>query len=129
MAEAGYDFFCSQSQYKMIKQEVPFLSRCIDLVLVDEEEKIISIEYKISNWRHAIEQATNHKLGADEAYICLPERKISEELRKAIYTAGLGLLFYNAQRNDCIYKVIAPPEYSANVSAFKRILRNNVERI
>lgn len=60
MAEAGYDFFCSQNQYKMIKQEVPFLSRCIDLVLVDE------------------------------AYICLPERKISEELRKAICNAGLG---------------------------------------
>ncbi|MBR2409058.1 MAG: hypothetical protein IKB07_08940 [Lachnospiraceae bacterium] len=129
MAEAGYDFFCSQNQYKMIKQEVPFLSRCIDLVLVDEAEKIISIEYKIKNWRHAIEQATNHKLGADEAYICLPERKISEELRKAIYNAGLGLLFYNAQRSDCIYKAIAPPEYSANVLAFRRMLRNNVERV
>ena len=69
----GLSFLENNKQYKIVKQEVPFLSRCIDVILINEYDEIISIEFKVSKWRHAIEQAKNHKLGADKAYICLPE--------------------------------------------------------
>ena len=113
MMAAGFNFFLHQPEYKVVKQEVPFLSRCIDIVLVNEYDEIISIEFKVSKWRHAIEQAVNHKLGADKSYICLPERTLTDALSEAIVNAQLGLLFYD----------------SDNVLAFKKILMNNITKI
>lgn len=79
---------------KRVYVEVPFLSRCIDMVIINQNE-IISIEFKIGNWKKAIKQAKDHSLGADKAYICLPPRKkISDELREELAKNGIGLYFY-----------------------------------
>lgn len=129
MAKKGFAYLSDKPEYSVLKQEVPFLSRCIDLVMIDTQGELISIEFKVSNWRHAIEQATNHKLGADKAYICLPKRGITEGLRDAVNDAGIGLMFYDEDSNEPIYEVIPPPHDHSNIPAFKKMLLSNVERV
>ena len=129
MMDLGMEYFKCQDQFSLIKQEVPFLSRCIDVVLLDKNGNVISIEFKVSKWRHAIEQAKNHKLGADKAYICLPERKITKVLEKAIHDAGLGLLFFNLDSKDVVHEVIPAPSYGENIPAFREMLINNFSKI
>lgn len=128
MTASGVSFFEKQSLYKSIKQEVPFLSRCIDVVLLKDTDEIISIEFKINNWKHAIEQAKNHKLGADKAYICLPKRKLTESLSEAITNAKIGLLFFDSE-NEQIVEVIPAPEENGNIPVFKDMLLNNLNKL
>ena len=129
MIERGTKYFKSQSQISLVRQEVPFLSRCIDIVLLDQEENLISIEFKISKWRHAIEQAKSHMLGADKAYICLPERRVTASLVNAIQEAGLGLLFFSTNGEEAIYEVVPAPNDKKNIPAFRDMLLVNVSRI
>jgi len=129
MVEIGVAFLRQQKQYHIVKQEVPFLSRCIDVVLLDQEDKVISIEFKVSKWRHAIEQAKNHKLGADKAYICLPERKLSDPLSTAIKEAGIGLYFFSTTSTAVIYEAIPAPEANGNVPFFRKMLLESVSKI
>lgn len=76
--------------------EVPYLSRCIDMVIVDELYNIITVEFKLKNWQQAILQAKDHSLGADEAYICIPKpKRISDKLIEASNKTGVGILFWN----------------------------------
>lgn len=129
MTEQGIAYFVSQEKYKLVKREIPFLSRCIDVVLLDDENKIISIEFKVNNWRHAIEQAKNHKLGADKAYICIPKRKISESFSNAIKDAGIGLMEFDPNETEIIHEVISAPNEASNIPVFRNILRDNVINI
>lgn len=86
--------------YKKIVCEIPFLSRCIDMVLIDQSNKVITIEFKLSKWRDAIEQAYDHMRGADYAYVCLPKKKLSEKLINELKRNGIGLLLYDEEAND-----------------------------
>lgn len=129
MMNDGYNYLSKKAGCKIAKQEVPFLSRCIDVVLVSQDDKVISIEFKISKWRHAIEQAVNHKLGADKAYICLPKRKISEKLSQALEKNEIGLLMFDAECEEKISVAIPAPEKSHNVPVFKKLLLSNLEKI
>lgn len=125
----GVSYLYKLNQYKKIKQEVPFLSRCIDVILINDMDEIISIEFKISKWRHAIEQAKNHKLGADKSYICLPERKKTDVLLQAVKEAGLGLLFFNPEKDERIYEVVEAPNNHTNPTVFRQMLLMNLQRI
>ncbi len=129
MATDGFSFLKKQEKYKIAKQEVPFLSRCIDVVLMNRNDEVISIEFKISKWRHAIEQAKNHKLGADKAYICLPERQMSKALYLAIQEAGIGLLLYDPERKDRIHEVIPAPDQNSNIPVFRTMLLSNLDKV
>lgn len=113
MMESGYKYLSQQPNIKVIKKEVPFLSRCIDIVIINKSNEIISIEFKLSKWRHAIEQAINHKLGADKAYICLPKRKVTPALSKAIQDAEIGLLLYDGDSDIKIIEAIPLPNKKA----------------
>lgn len=127
--ESGYKYLSKLSNIKIIKKEVPFLSRCIDIVLLNDSNEIISIEFKVSKWRHAIEQATNHKLGADKAYICLPKRNITSKLSGAIEDAGLGLLLYDENNEEKIFEAIKPQRKNNNIAAFREILLETTKKI
>ena len=129
MMRDGLEYLSHNEHYKVIKSEVPFLSRCIDAVLVDTMDNIISIEFKISKWRQAIEQANNHKLGADSAYICLPKRRITETLAAAVKEAGVGLLLYDANSSEKISVTIPAPAEKENISAFRNILLLTLDKI
>jgi len=129
MLSKGLSFLENNKQYKIVKQEVPFLSRCIDVILINEYDEIISIEFKVSKWRHAIEQAKNHKLGADKAYICLPERNISEVLKKAVADAGIGLFLFDSSKADVIYEAIPAPSQKENIPVFRNILLETINKV
>ncbi len=129
MIKDGLKYLNNTHEFTVLKQEVPFLSRCIDLVMIDLDGEIISVEFKVNDWRHAIEQAKNHKLGSDKAYICIPKRTITEALSEAISKAGIGLLFYDCNSSKSIYEVIPPPRNHVNIPAFKQLLITNINRI
>lgn len=129
MMESGYKYLSQQPNIKVIKKEVPFLSRCIDIVIINKSNEIISIEFKLSKWRHAIEQAINHKLGADKAYICLPKRKVTPTLSKAIQDAEIGLLLYDGDSDIKIIEAIPLPDKKSNISVFRNILFENTMKI
>ena len=129
MLSKGLSFLENNKQYKIVKQEVPFLSRCIDVILINEYDEIISIEFKVSKWRHAIEQAKNHKLGADKAYICLPERNISEVLKEAVVDAGIGLFLFDSSKADVIYEAIPAPSQKENIPVFRNILLETINKV
>lgn len=129
MMESGYKYLSQQPNIKVIKKEVPFLSRCIDIVIINKSNEIISIEFKLSKWRHAIEQAINHKLGADKAYICLPKRKVTPALSKAIQDAEIGLLLYDGDSDIKIIEAIPLPDKKSNISVFRDILFENTMKI
>lgn len=96
-----------EEQGKNIYLEIPFLTRCIDMVII-EDRKIISIEFKISDWRKAIKQARDHLLGVDKAYICLPARKkeINKELRNLLEEYGIGLYFFYRDNKNPLEEII-----------------------
>lgn len=85
--------------------QVPFLSRCIDMVIIDGKE-VISIEFKLHDWRKAIIQSKDHLLGVDRAYICLPAREnTSEELLESLKEHGIGLFFFYRE-NDPLKEIL-----------------------
>lgn len=88
--------FEQSGHYSKIQCEVPFLSRCIDMVLLDKKNRVITIEFKLKDWRHAIEQAYDHMRGADYAYICIPMTHPSKLLISELNKYGIGLLLYHS---------------------------------
>lgn len=80
-----------------VGHEVPLLGRIVDLVYI-QDGTVVTVEFKIHDWRRAISQARDHLLGADYAYICMPKRKTSERLLTELERVGVGLFFY--REND-----------------------------
>lgn len=74
--------------------ECPLLGRSIDL-LYYKDNFICSVEFKLNNWKKALVQARDHQLGADLAYICMPEKKISDKIKKEAQELNIGILELN----------------------------------
>lgn len=130
MMDISYSYLSGKNDCLVIKQEVPFLSRCIDIVYINKNQEVISIELKVHDWRHAIEQATNHKLGADRSYICIPKRKISDTLSTALQSTGIGLLFFDKSNNEePVYEVLEASHNKRTIPVFKEMLIENVNKI
>ena len=83
---------------KDIFSEVPFMSRIIDLVVLEGEE-ITSYELKIRKWKHAVEQMKEHRIASSYCYLCMPKQSISERLLKRIVEElvfyGFGFALWN----------------------------------
>ncbi|MSU59373.1 MAG: hypothetical protein EXS35_14580 [Pedosphaera sp.] len=71
--------------------EAALLGRSVDLALF-HGNALWTVEFKKRDWRKALEQARDHLLGADFAYVCLAERKPSEACLEAARDAGVGVL-------------------------------------
>lgn len=86
-----------KKKYKIVVSEVPVLSRCIDIVFVNEDNEIVSIEVKLKNWRKAILQAKDHQLSVDRSYIYLPTMSdgVSSKLSGCLQGTGIGLCFFS----------------------------------
>lgn len=105
-----YNKLKKTNKYKEIVMEVPCLSRCIDMVLVDKNDQLISIEFKISNWRRALEQAEDHKYGVNKAYICIPrpKRAVSRELIELSQQLGIGIFLYDSFTKYPFTEIVEP---------------------
>jgi hypothetical protein len=126
MVNDCFEYLKDLAMYKYIVLEIPFLSRCIDMVLITPNEKLITIEFKISDINHAIEQARDHRLGADYSFICIPKRKnIENQLFKK---EKIGLLYYNKDQKVKIETIIIAP-YNKPVELFRKQLINNTIKV
>jgi hypothetical protein len=83
---------------KNIFSEVPFMSRIIDLVILEDEE-ITSYELKIKKWKHAIEQMKEHRIASSYCYLCMPKHSVSQKLLEKIVDEltfyGFGFALWN----------------------------------
>jgi hypothetical protein len=79
-----------------VNLEVPLGGRFVDLVYV-RHGRVCTVEFKLASWRRALEQAVDHLLGADSAYVCMPKRPVPQEMRNAFHEAGVGLLFFTSE--------------------------------
>ncbi len=75
-------------------QDVPILGRCVDLVYLDQG-RITTVEFKLHDWRRGVRQARDHLLAADHAYVCVPERRISSDMRALLMREQVGLAFFS----------------------------------
>lgn len=124
-----YFYMRQKEEYKKVACEIPFLSRCIDMVLISQKDEMITIEFKLEKWREAIEQAVDHKQGADYSYICLPKRKPSMKLMSALREAGVGLYFYDAEQEEKLQEYLPAPKSDRMISVFHTELKEMTEKI
>lgn len=99
-------------QYRFVVKEAPIFSRSVDIVYVNEQEEVISIEIKVNDWRQAVKQAKDHQLVADKSYICLPHKKkgISDALLGLLEGTGIGLLIVKIDSNDVSVEEAKPAQ-------------------
>jgi hypothetical protein len=71
--------------------EAALLGRSVDLALM-QTDALWTIEFKKRDWRRALQQARDHLLGADYAYVCLAECQPSPAFLGAARDAGVGVL-------------------------------------
>lgn len=86
--------------------EAPLLGRSVDLVFL-KDDCVYSVEFKLHDWKRAFKQARDHQLGADYAYICLPTREVTEEMKAIAEREGLGLFrFMDEQESQWPFETI-----------------------
>lgn len=129
MANDCYNYIKADNSYKQVIREIPFLSRCIDLVLICQNDEIQSIEFKVKKWREAIEQAKQHKLGADKTYICLPKREPSQLLLASLEEARIGLYLYCPDEERKMQEYLPAPKSIDKVDIFNSMLRKTINQI
>lgn len=108
IVEDCYTKLLNMDNIKEVHLEIPYMSKVIDMVIIENDSKIITIEFKLQNWRKALNQAKVHKYGADEAYICMPEPKqgFKEEFIKLLKKKGIGLFKYDSKQQIPFEKIV-----------------------
>ncbi|MFA7673518.1 MAG: hypothetical protein WCY62_06660 [Clostridia bacterium] len=129
MVDECYEYLVKMNTYASVIREVPFLSRCIDMVIITNDNEMITIEFKIKDWRHALEQVKNHKLGADRAYICLPIKTPSINLINALSEENVGLYLYNPDEIQIMREYLPAPKNHDKVDKFSSMLFNKAFNI
>lgn len=83
--------------------EVSVLNRCVDVVFVDSNEEVVTVEFKLSNWRKALQQARDHQLYSHKSYICMPKPKrgFNPEFVSMANDYGIGIISSTRSRGGC----------------------------
>lgn len=94
--------FCKtlEKEGKTFAVEVPFFSRSIDLVFTDNSGKYHAVEFKLKNWKQAINQAKYYMLGAEFAFVCIPKNTYNEQIEKEILKSNCGLILYDTEQEE-----------------------------
>ncbi len=77
------------------KWRVPLYNRVVDLAAVDNDGNIIGIEYKLKDWKRAINQAIVNINSFDFIYICIPVGKYLNKTVEEAKKHGIGVLAYD----------------------------------
>ena len=78
---------------KSMSEEVPFFSRSIDMIILNNDNEIISIEFKLRDIKSVYEQAKKCLLCSDYVYVCLPKRNLQNENCELFKQSGIGIIF------------------------------------
>lgn len=116
------DYFLQNPELKVFC-EIPFLRRSIDMVIRDNDNKLTTIEFKLHDWKHALRQAVDHSLGADEAYICLPKRKSKnyDNIIEEIIKYNIGLMIYDENSIEKV-QIVKAVDRSSCIGVYKELL-------
>jgi len=106
-------------------REVSLLGRCVDLAFI-QQKRLVTVEFKLRNWRKALSQAVDHLLAADHAYVCMPRRVVSDVMREEFSKVGVGLFFYRGRGDWPFETVIEAPKSMETWSVARSLL---LERI
>lgn len=83
LADSGY----------IVKAEVPFLSKRIDLVGVRPKNgHVVAVEAKVDHWRKGLQQVLPYRLCAHEAYLAISARRATSVDRRLLARYGIGLI-------------------------------------
>ena len=102
--------------------EAPLLGRSVDL-LFQQNGNLITVEFKLKNWRRGITQARDHRLGGDYAYVCMAGTEPTNALREAVVDAGVGLFVF-IDDSDWPFRIEVPaPRSTITWNAARENLR------
>jgi len=82
--------------------QVPLYNRMIDLVGIDRKNQLIGIEFKLKNWKRALQQANRNYNSFDYVYVCLPDGRYKNDLITGAKKLGIGVLIYDFNINNII---------------------------
>lgn len=75
--------------------EAAILGRSADLLYL-YDDALITVEFKLRDWRRALHQARDHQVGGDFSYVCVP-REPTPALRKAARSDGIGVMRFEEE--------------------------------
>lgn len=107
-----------------IYEEVGLFNRNIDMLLLSNQT-VFSIEFKINDWKKAIKQIDDYMIVSDYSYLCMPQRKVSEELTHILSEKGIGLLLYN-QDDDYVVEEVSPKVSNKKIDYYKKQIINKI---
>lgn len=93
--------------------EVPLFSSSVDMITLNNKKEIFAIEFKLRNWKKAIEQAKKHKIAVDYTSICIlkPKNKITrEKIEYKCNKEKIGLIYFDFDQdgNPELYEAVKP---------------------
>jgi hypothetical protein len=77
---------------KNLAEEIPFFSRNIDMVILNNKDELISIEFKLHDMKSVLAQASKCLLCSDLVYVCLPKKNFRKTTLEQFRKAGIGVL-------------------------------------
>ena len=110
-----------------IYEEVKIFTRSIDIVLKKGNE-IISIEFKLSNWKKAFELILDYQLVTDYSYLCIPKKNLRESTLNILKERGIGLLSYDNQ-NGLLKELIKPSLSKEKVDFYREYLLTKIQKL
>lgn len=95
----------------MMKTEVPFNGKTIDVLLLDRKtQQIIAVELKIRKWQKALRQAAVYQLCAAKVYVALWHKYIKKRNRNLMTEYGLGLIAVRPLEKGFKAEIVLPPK-------------------
>lgn len=94
--------FCKtlEREWKIFAVEVPLFHRSIDVVFTDNSWKYYAIEFKLKNWKQAIEQAKDYMMWADFTFICIPKNVFSSKVKEAFVEYWFGIIIFDEIKEE-----------------------------
>lgn len=83
---------------------MPFYDRRIDLMAINSENTVVSVECKLDKWQHAFEQALIYQLCSDLVVVALPDGAVENVNLEKFAAQGIGLLSVTSDRIRMICK-------------------------
>ena len=81
--------------FALYRWQVPLYNRVIDCAAIDKEDNLVGIEFKLKNWKRALEQAQKNANAFDYIYVCLPNANNVDKVIRAADESGIGVLIFH----------------------------------
>ncbi len=114
-----------EKEYEVF-EEVKIFTRAIDIVL-KKDNKIISIEFKLRDWKKAFEQISDYQIVSDYTYLCIPKKNLRSTTIDKLLSKGIGLFSYDYKTNE-LFEEIKPRPSIDKVDFYKEYLISKLHK-